>query len=403
MALPLIRSHRETAAAENQSAYFPLLETIASGRFHSSQSNEQDLYNDFQKTLTEDGHITDASALSSWRFSLASRESAPYIEAHHQFYRTNAGDLEEKAALDIWHNGAHCARDECSSTVNSQHHSSRDLQFDRVKDRKPGIAPYTLYADLSDADFPKLFKPWLASHLHDSYRIRYKPAEIAGKPLQIGGYGVELALKRTDYIVIDDRDADAANDDASQNAAPETLRLDDETAADLKPLSKGELRRLSINAASFIASSDEPFDTLIKVSQDFPKYSALLTQQNASKAFLTEHRANRKTFLRPGVAALWLNGQQISAREADAFSLLDHTRKERKLVKSLQSQGLFAKDAVDLLQHPAIAEAEASGDLQRYNYGDTLEGGRVIMWLNDIEKDKRYKEWPAKNSAVSAQ
>jgi UDP-glucose:glycoprotein glucosyltransferase len=44
-----------------------------------------------------------------------------------------------------------------------------------------------------------------------SYRIRHrKPLTIRSTPLVIGGYGVELALKRTDYIVIDDRKEDEA-------------------------------------------------------------------------------------------------------------------------------------------------------------------------------------------------
>ena len=43
-----------------------------------------------------------------------------------------------------------------------------------------------------------------------SYRLRHRRAIDSGlnKPLMIPGYGVELALKRTDYIVIDDRKDD---------------------------------------------------------------------------------------------------------------------------------------------------------------------------------------------------
>lgn len=215
----------------------------------------------------------------------------------------------------------------------------------------------------------------------------------------MGGYGVELALKRTDYIVIDDRDADEA---PAPSAAAEKLSLEDETAADVKPLSTSELRKLSVNAASFIMANKDPLDTLLKVSQDFPKYSSLIAQHNATSKFLAELRQNRMALLRPGLNALWINGQQIPPREVDIFTLLESTRRERKLIKSIESQGLSTKEAISLLEHPAVAESVTSTDGQRYDYTDAIEGNRAIIWLNDIEKDKRYSDFSDKNDAVSS-
>jgi UDP-glucose:glycoprotein glucosyltransferase len=40
------------------------------------------------------------------------------------------------------------------------------------------------------------------------YVLRYKPPRGSRNSLHLAGYGVELALKKTDYIVIDDREVE---------------------------------------------------------------------------------------------------------------------------------------------------------------------------------------------------
>jgi UDP-glucose:glycoprotein glucosyltransferase len=221
---------------------------------------------------------------------------------------------------------------------------------------------------------------------------------------------VELALKRTDYIVIDDRSAGAegtenqalliSNEPDTEAESPEIL-LDTEEVSDLKPLSAKELLGLGPKVGSFIMASDDPFETLLKVSQDFPKHSSTITKRNATVDFLTEHNSNREVFLPAGYNVIWINGQQVQSRQMDAFALLEQLRRERAIVGNLRSLGLSGSEAVNVLSNPAIAEAKMDGDTQRYDYRDTIEGGKVVIWLNDIEKDKRYNGWPSHSSAVS--
>ena len=216
----------------------------------------------------------------------------------------------------------------------------------------------------------------------------------------ISGYGVELALKRTDYIVIDDRDAEKKEKEVKEPIAEE-VSLEAGDLADLKPLSASELLGLGFKASSFIMESAEPFATLLKVSQDFPKHSSPISKLNASIDFVTEHTQNRETFLPAGYNVVWMNGMQIDARQMDAFGLLEQLRHERNLIGGLKGLGLRAPEAVALVAHPSIAESKKEGEAQRYDYRDALEGGKVIIWLNDIEKDKRYQDWPTHASAVS--
>lgn len=237
----------------------------------------------------------------------------------------------------------------------------------------------------------------LAKEGQISYRVRYRPPQHwSHRPLFVSGYGVELALKRTDYIVIDDR---AAEQQASNNAEP--IDTDGDAPDDLRPLSSSEVARLSINAVSYVMDSDDPLKTLVKLSQDFPKYSARVAAHNATDELLQDIRSTRMQMLPAGINVMWINGVQIDSRQIDAFSLLDHLRRERRLIEKFRDIGVSAQEAVSLLSHEFLGEALAQDTPQRYNYLDDIEGGRVLIWLHDLEKDARYESWPEELEAVS--
>lgn len=80
---------RESAAAENASSFFPLLDalTAADPPLHSLTDEEQ--YRYFELELKLGNHIVDPAALSSWKLTLATRASVPRIEAQYQFWRSS--------------------------------------------------------------------------------------------------------------------------------------------------------------------------------------------------------------------------------------------------------------------------------------------------------------------------
>jgi UDP-glucose:glycoprotein glucosyltransferase len=83
------------------------------------------------------------------------------------------------------------------------------LSFDHilssnVETTKPLII---LYADVISPSFVPFhqFITDLVNNEKVEYVLRYKPPKNSRNSLYLAGYGVELALKKTDYIVIDDR------------------------------------------------------------------------------------------------------------------------------------------------------------------------------------------------------
>lgn len=279
-------------------------------------------------------------------------------------------------------------------------HSLTHLPFDRILGHSSTNPASVVYADITSPSFRSFHQTvsMTARSGKTSYRVRYKPSTTLHQHLSVSGYGIELALKRTDYIVIDDRQAD---DHVSADITTAQATLQDNQVADLRPLPESLLRKLDIKAASFVMNSETPLETLLKLSQDFPKHSAAIAATNASQHFLNEHAANREIFLPPGYNVVWINGVQILPRDFDAFSMLEHLRRERRLINSAKDLGLTSQDAINLLSHPAISAASDDQEPQRYDFRDENEGGHVIMWLNDIEKDKRYNEWPDNIRAVS--
>lgn len=280
----------------------------------------------------------------------------------------------------------------------------RVLPFDRVLGDVSAPSSI-LYADVSSPMFYEFHQAISKSAREGqvSYRVRYRPpVSKEFRPLFINGYGVELALKRTDYIVIDDRASEKDEQEAIKADKAGDLEVEEEGPADLTPLSSSDVLNLGLKAASFVMNSQDPFETLLRLSQDFPKHSSSIVAHDTSEEYLAELRDNKELMLPPGHNVIWLNGAEVDSRKVDAFSLLEKLRSERTLINRFRTLGFTGQEAVKLLSHRAIAMTQLADEPNRYDYRDDIEGGNVIIWLNNIEKDKRYKDWPESLEAVRA-
>jgi UDP-glucose:glycoprotein glucosyltransferase len=82
-----------------------------------------------------------------------------------------------------------------------------------------------LYGDVMTTTFAELHNFLYDAALEDkvNYIVRYKPGTRQTEPVTLSGYGIELALKNTDYLVIDDRDQD--NKDEGSNMKQKVINL----------------------------------------------------------------------------------------------------------------------------------------------------------------------------------
>lgn len=217
----------------------------------------------------------------------------------------------------------------------------------------------------------------------------------------LSGYGVELALKKTDYIVMDDRDVVSEPETATKKTSGEAAEvLADDESQDITPLQQKDITFLGTKATSFIMASSNPLSTLLKLTQDFPKHANRVVAIESNLAITEELRHNWEVFSAAGQNTLWINGFQVEESQVNAFALLEHLRGERKNIRELMELGLTAREVVELLSHQAIADSKQAELPQRFDYRDTTEGGGMIIWLNDLEKDMRYHEWSPNVSIV---
>lgn len=368
---------------------------MAEGAFESSTTDEE-LYNTFIDLLQYDVHFQDPAALASFKLALSLHAAAPRIEAQYQYYRSAVEPsmmAAQDAACPVWvhlDGQQYCSPEleRAQQPVDNDNLDS-ELPFDHIFGSTDSQVISTIYADITHPLFARFHQTvsQTAKEGKFAYRVRYRPtSQEPRQSLYVGGYGVELVLKRTDYIVIDDRETVSKGekgDDQTEGTA----------TADIKPLTSTEVSRLGLNAASYIMSSEDPLTTLLEISSNFPKYSSLLAGQNISKDFLAEHRNNRNLLLPAGTNVIWMNGLQIQQRDMNAFSLLDILRSERRLIDRLMTIGLTANQAADLLSHEVLAGAQANDEPVRYDWRQGSETEGVIMWLNDLESDPRYARW----------
>ena len=74
-------------------------------------------------------------------------------------------------------------------------------------------------------------------------------------------------------------------------------------------------------------------------------------------------------------------------------------------MSSLTSLGLTAEQAVDLVSHESIfaAQRERGTVEDIFDASDREEGGDVIIWWNNLEKDQMYEPWSDNIQMVGVQ
>ena len=238
----------------------------------SSEKTDQQIYHDSLSII--EPYLT-RPALA--KMSLAIHSAAPRIEAYHQYYRENIISTISKTSCqysgtvqvwaDINEEQAICDADDLTlkldQNINKKPTKEVLLPFDHVllpkgvtyEEVKQVVVVYTM--DFTSDTF-KSFHQALTRRIEKenqqeeellAYIIRYIPplADTCQQhPLALTGYGVEMALKKTDYLVIDDRDRQQQGSVKGKLTSfgkkiSQTL-FDDNTPAKIEPLTSQEIQ-----------------------------------------------------------------------------------------------------------------------------------------------------------------
>ncbi|KAK6519007.1 hypothetical protein TWF281_003697 [Arthrobotrys megalospora] len=428
---PYILEILECAGLEEPEFYFTVLDLIASETIKVSESDKQ-MYESVVEHV-EKHQLLDHRFIPTWKFCISLRETAPRIQAQYQYYLDNVNPPKGKNC-PVWFDDGErqsCDPDDISKIKPSSAASAKSIAFDRLnkEDTRKGLA--TLYIDIIEKGFPKAYSEMTkaADKAGIAYKIRYKPSPSLKNPKPVGlsGYGVGLSLKKTDYLVIDDRDAkDGASaasgaSSATESSAtpsptykfraPENLKpgekrfplwdledIDDPVRdlRDLLPLSQANIGDIGFKTANFITKSGIfPPDMLLKILSDYPKYAHTIgTMGGVLNEWVDEHGDNRETFVPAGYNIMFLNGIALDADEVTATNLLELMRRERHHGIQIRGLGLNQQETLDLIAHENITEAKHMPDRPRFDFREQEGEEDAIIWLNDIETDERYSDWP---------
>ncbi|ANB13252.1 hypothetical protein AWJ20_1534 [Sugiyamaella lignohabitans] len=402
---PFVLDVLEAIAAENPQAYFTTVSAFATVLEERSSENlgqltDKETHDFLLEHALKTNSLTEEQ-IAYVELSLASHRYSALIEAQYQYFKIWSGAEVQRAAsaencenVFVYNNEVSCDTDTVFAlkTVTKADNSNIELlPTDRLIGARKDAPIAVLYADLESESFGIFHTHLISAALQGKiqYILRYKPLVRPHKSERetLTGYGVELNLKRTDYLVIDDRSTkkDDKNEQTGEPSQYEQLREATSKAA----LDKNDIPMLGYKAANYVLSSDNPTEALINVTLDFPKYAKIVSQLESEKGvakdvlFNTENR-----ILGSGQNAILINGAPAFTNNESPFDLLDALDRERTHIKKLMEFGFEPSIAADLIMKNLVGDALDESPLQRYDYRT-----ESLIWLNDIEKDPRFSSW----------
>ncbi|XP_054602856.1 UDP-glucose:glycoprotein glucosyltransferase 2 isoform X4 [Nothobranchius furzeri] len=276
-----------------------------------------------------------------------------------------------------------------------------------------------LYAEVGTKKFNSFHK--VLSEKAEEGALLYVLRHFVAKPkpqnMLLSGYGVELAIKSTEYKAVDDtkvKDSktvisaeDDDNDEVQgfffgslkkshpelQEQLGELRKHLLESTNAMAPLKVWEMQDLSFQAAARIMSVPK-FDALKvlrDLSQNFPSKARSLTRVAVKKEMRKEIEKNQKYLsetigVHPGDGELFINGLHIDLDTHNTFSVLDIIRTEARILEGLHNLGIKGEHQGKLLRLPMSTVGDSFAlDIRQ----------PAIMWMNDIENDPMYRNWPA--------
>jgi hypothetical protein len=305
-----------------------------------------------------------------------------------------------------------------------------------------------LYANLGSVAFAHMYQNLVKAKVRFVVRhlgaVQYEEDPTSAIETVLQGYGVRLDIRNVEYKVFDDRSDNklGGSQDAGMldltnttglSAPPQYLAGVNLTALGLQnqPTLVASLwrahdgqqaqsqilppvwqrRQLPLQAAAVIASSVDPLVTLQEVSQDLPSVASTLAYVKIPDDIqkMAQGLEENKLF-RSG--RLYINGRATSMTSPsfNVFVLLNLMREEQAALDGMQSLlGRYLEPAAlravqrawmmgdDFLQKDAddLEEAGEPSTVDTAFRVDIARGGKqAIMYLNNVEKDRQYAQWP---------
>ncbi|KAF8633145.1 hypothetical protein AX17_004646 [Amanita inopinata Kibby_2008] len=492
---PFLVELLETFSLEYPDSFFPLLDLVSSSPA-LGRGSAQDIHKAILKLALDNGLLMDKSDVAAVDSTLALHAATPVVEAFYSYYRDRHGVEGRRCPGEggetwvDWYGRVVCNvkdlkklvlvksdPDDADANASSSYARPQVLTFDHIYPPRSRILsppPRTaiLYASLESPRFSELHQYLYALSREDEpgveYILRYvAPASVqepgkAKSPLT--GYGVALDLKKTDYLVVDDRHSHASGKSEDGKKEQKGMEKDSDPLLDFihsfrqeakgkeqtdpnAALTQNEILELGYKASQLLISttnhtSYSPLHALTLLSQNFPKYVHSLSRRITVSSAIESELASNAVRAQPGANVVWVNGGMVikpgsevapqgsgtggggGGSGVDVLAMKRVMRRERRWVRALEDVGMSREEAVKVISDsggvlvledpedidhdkeqedgpkgkkgkksrkpPGLSDQVLDG---RVDASDRAEGGDVVIWWNDMEKDERYARW----------
>ncbi|XP_026349276.3 UDP-glucose:glycoprotein glucosyltransferase 2 isoform X1 [Ursus arctos] len=415
---PLLLEASEFMAEESNEKFWQFLETVQELAIYKQTESSYSYYN---LILKKAGQFLDNLHINLLKFAFSIRAYSPTI----QMFQQIAADEPPPDGCDAFvviHRKHTCKINELKKLLKKATSRPRPYLFkgDHIFPTDKENLPVTiLYAEIGTRGFSKFHKVLSEKARNGEilYVLRHYIQKPESQKMYLSGYGVELAIKSTEYKALDDTQVKTVTnttveDEMETNEVQGFLfqklkeRYSDlkdnltafqkyliESNKEMTPLKVWELQDLSFQAASQIMSTPvyDAIKLMKDISQNFPIKARSLTRIAVNQLMREEIQENQKGLrdrfeIQPGDACLFINGLRVDMSAYDPFSLLDMLKLEGKMMNGLHNLGINKEDVSKFLKlNSRVSDHTYALDIRHSS----------VMWINDLENDDLYVTWPA--------
>ncbi|KAF7241988.1 UDP-glucose:glycoprotein glucosyltransferase 2 [Varanus komodoensis] len=328
-ATPLLLEASEFIAEESNEQFWQFLETVKELAVYKKGASDHSYYN---LILKKAGQFLTNMQINLLKFSLSLRAYSPTVQ---MFQQIAADEPSPKgcSAFVVIHGKSTCKADEIKKLLKKAAERPKpylfkgDHKFPTLNETVPVVI---LYAEMGTKDFATFHEVLSEKARKEEivYILRHFVQKPISKKMYLSGYGVELAIKSTEYKAVDDFQAEAKRNTTEEDVDEEsevqgflfdTLKqnypdLRDnltelrkyliESSDDTEPLKVWELQDLSFQAASRILSV--PVYSAVKVMKDIAQnFPVKARYEDATELWCTHATHPVPTWDPPGLHASW--------------------------------------------------------------------------------------------------
>ncbi|KAG9141867.1 hypothetical protein Leryth_013981 [Lithospermum erythrorhizon] len=377
---------------------------------------------------------------SVFEFSLTLRSASPRLELYRQLAEDSLASFPLADDVSLKNSGGKCCWVDTGSSlyfdieelliwirssyeiVNDPFQQPEIFEFDHVHKDSAAASPVAVLYGALGTDCFRKFHPALVDAARQG-RVTYvvRPVMVSGcisnseqcgavgikDPVNLAGYGVELALKNMEYKAMDDSAIkkgvtleDPHIEDLSQDVrgfifsrilerkpelSSEIMSFRDyllsSTVSDT--LDVWELKDLGHQTAQRIVHASDPLQAMQEINQNFPSVVSSLSRMKLNESIKDEIVSNQR-MIPPGKSLMALNGALINIDDIDLYMLIDMVHQELSLADQYSKLKIPPSDVRKLLSAMPPSESKTFRVDFRSNH---------VHYLNNLEDDSKYKRW----------